>query len=125
MRVGKREAGCGDTRGKPGIVQIAAGIGNDVRPGQIDGVVEVGHGAAIPHRCRVAVRPEMIDRSVDGVSDAACSEFGAQAYFVGLDSVFARVLRASYRRSAGRRVGKGCVSTCRSRWAALHYKKKE
>src|SRR3546814_20294556 len=26
-------------------------------------------------------------------------------------------------RSEGRRVGKGCVSTCRSRWAPDHYKK--
>src|SRR3546814_11748203 len=72
----------------------------DVRPGQVGGGVEVGHGAAIPHRCRVAGRPEIIDRSVDGVSDAACSEFGAQTYFAGLDCVFARELRASYRRVA-------------------------
>src|SRR3546814_14916898 len=28
------------------------------------------------------------------------------------------------RRSEERRVGKECVSTCRSRWAAYHYKKK-
>src|SRR3546814_16764117 len=27
-------------------------------------------------------------------------------------------------RSAERRVGKGCVSTCRSRWSPYHYKKK-
>src|SRR3546814_14326887 len=27
-------------------------------------------------------------------------------------------------RSEGRRVGKECVSTCRSRWAPEHYKKK-
>src|SRR3546814_19111497 len=28
-------------------------------------------------------------------------------------------------RSEERRVGKECVSTCRSRWATLHYKKKK
>src|SRR3546814_21119120 len=28
-------------------------------------------------------------------------------------------------RSEERRVGKECVSTCRSRWSALHYKKKQ
>src|SRR3546814_14561574 len=28
------------------------------------------------------------------------------------------------RRSEERRVGKECVSTCRSRWSAYHYKKK-
>src|SRR3546814_21077142 len=33
-------------------------------------------------------------------SDAACSEFGAQTYFAGLDCGFARELRASYRRVA-------------------------
>src|SRR3546814_11497991 len=29
------------------------------------------------------------------------------------------------RRSEGRRVGKECVSTCRSRWSPYHYTKKE
>src|SRR3546814_21061384 len=29
-----------------------------------------------------------------------------------------------YRRSEERRVGKECVSTCRSRWSPYHYKKK-
>src|SRR3546814_15911199 len=29
------------------------------------------------------------------------------------------------RRSEARRVGKECVSTCRSRWSPYHYKKKE
>src|SRR3546814_11399410 len=31
---------------------------------------------------------------------------------------------ATYRRSEERRVGKACVSTCRSRWSPYHYKKK-
>src|SRR3546814_18386423 len=30
-----------------------------------------------------------------------------------------------YRRSEERRVGKECVSTCRSRWSPYHYKKKK
>src|SRR3546814_20134692 len=30
----------------------------------------------------------------------------------------------AYVRSEERRVGKECVSTCRSRWSAYHYKKK-
>src|SRR3546814_18256377 len=37
---------------------------------------------------------------------------GLNNVFVGLD------------RSEGRRVGKGCVSTCRSRWSPYHEKKK-
>src|SRR3546814_15299863 len=32
--------------------------------------------------------------------------------------------RAMYKRSEERRVGKECVSTCRSRWSAYHKKKK-
>src|SRR3546814_15124942 len=32
---------------------------------------------------------------------------------------------ASGRRSEERRVGKECVSTCRSRWSPYHYKKKK
>src|SRR3546814_12589245 len=32
--------------------------------------------------------------------------------------------RTSYSRSEERRVGKECVSTCRSRWSPYHYKKK-
>src|SRR3546814_17661577 len=30
-----------------------------------------------------------------------------------------------YQRSEERRVGEGCVSTCRSRWSPVHYKKKK
>src|SRR3546814_13438836 len=33
--------------------------------------------------------------------------------------------RAAFSRSEERRVGKGCVSTCRSRWWRSHKKKKE
>src|SRR3546814_20283420 len=33
--------------------------------------------------------------------------------------------RAAERRSEERRVGKGCVSTCRSRWSPVHLKKKK
>src|SRR3546814_64701 len=34
-------------------------------------------------------------------------------------------LPCGLRRSEERRVGKECVSTCRSRWSPYHYKKKE
>src|SRR3546814_10366421 len=37
----------------------------------------------------------------------------------------AKCLRAGSRRSEERRVGKECVSTCRSRWSPYHKKKKE
>src|SRR3546814_13848788 len=35
-----------------------------------------------------------------------------------------RRVPARHHRSAERRVGKECVSTCRSRWSPYHYKKK-
>src|SRR3546814_16577924 len=38
---------------------------------------------------------------------------------------FERVWRATAERSEGRRVGKECVSTWRSRWATYHSKKKK
>src|SRR3546814_18638335 len=41
-----------------------------------------------------------------------------------LDCVIGFHLEAPARRSEERRVGKACVSTCRSRWSPYHYKKK-
>src|SRR3546814_18216047 len=35
------------------------------------------------------------------------------------------IFMANLRRSEERRVGKECVSTCRSRWSPYHYKKKK
>src|SRR3546814_12479832 len=35
------------------------------------------------------------------------------------------LLRIKNKRSEERRVGKECVSTCRSRWSPYHYKKKQ
>src|SRR3546814_19155224 len=37
----------------------------------------------------------------------------------------ARAAQARGQRSEERRVGKACVSTCRSRWSPYHYKKKQ
>src|SRR3546814_21118435 len=56
--------------------------------------------------------------SKDGILEAAYASGGAGvgAYLVG---VFAALLT----RSEERRVGKECVSTCRSRWSPYHSKK--
>src|SRR3546814_19970043 len=56
---------------------------------------------------------------------------GAQTELAGLFTADARVHRdnqyeinhAAPHRSEERRVGKECVSTCRSRWSPYHYKK--
>src|SRR3546814_19969973 len=39
---------------------------------------------------------------------------------VGLTNGYQRSLKLALRRSAERRVGKECVSTCRSRWSPYH-----
>src|SRR3546814_14535351 len=41
-----------------------------------------------------------------------------------METVQGRVYLADVQRSEERRVGKECVSTCRSRWSEYHYKKK-
>src|SRR3546814_14578129 len=42
---------------------------------------------------------------------------------LGRSGLYALELPALRPRSAERRVGKGCVGTCRSRWSPCHYKK--
>src|SRR3546814_13158375 len=44
------------------------------------------------------------------------------SYFEGIDELWLEG-RPIFDRSEERRVGKECVSTCRSRWAPYHYKK--
>src|SRR3546814_11822797 len=50
-------------------------------------------------------------------ADRACNAISAQAIAPARDKLVIR--------SDERRVGKECVSTCRSRWSAYHSKKKE
>src|SRR3546814_19630964 len=42
----------------------------------------------------------------------------------GASAAALNIERAVFSRSEERRVGKECVSTCRSRWSPYHYKKK-
>src|SRR3546814_11678413 len=61
------------------------------------------------------------------VSQIACLAVGKLPYpheIEPVDSVLLRLLLGSAR-SEERRVGEGCVSTCRSRWLPYHYKKKK
>src|SRR3546814_15117279 len=50
---------------------------------------------------------------------------GPAAFVITADDMasFATAVRKKLLRSEERRVGKECVSTCRSRWAPDHYKK--
>src|SRR3546814_18584224 len=59
---------------------------------------------------------------------AVLQDFGVGNYLVQEKSLERRKLETAYSvafRSAERRVGKECVSTCRSRWTQYHSKKKQ
>src|SRR3546814_16295369 len=56
-----------------------------------------------------------------GRQEAAIGVFGVDAV-LDRPAIDADVV-LRHRRSEERRVGKGCVSTCRSRWSPYHYKK--
>src|SRR3546814_11673020 len=58
---------------------------------------------------------------VDGVAAGA---FRRRAPFTDARLEIEGTSRAGGARSEERRVGKECVSTCRSRWSPYHYKKK-
>src|SRR3546814_20653395 len=60
---------------------------------------------------------------IHGHADWACSALGHQPSATGIDHPTAPLFRLQSPRSEERRVGKECVSTCRSRWWPYHYKK--
>src|SRR3546814_19084298 len=72
------------------------------------------------------VRPAGADEAQDRIQhaladrDAAHCPLRFQQVGRGQDPLGARLVEAS---TAERRVGKECVSTCRSRWSPYHYKK--
>src|SRR3546814_12755711 len=59
------------------------------------------------HRCAARIAHRAADRCQPGMADRNRAQAGAPG------------------RSEERRVGKECVSTCRSRWSPYHYKKKQ
>src|SRR3546814_16654116 len=82
--------------------------------------------------CALPIYPNMISRAVgvivlvDAVTyendNPDCARYHVRID-LGLKQVFA-VRERKDRRSEERRVGKECVSTCRSRWSLYHSKKK-
>src|SRR3546814_13199538 len=76
-----------------------------------------------------AIMMHQVARSSGAMS--ACSAihiniFGPHPIVVfGADEQKARWVPDLVQRSEARRVGKGCVSTCRSRWSPYHKKKKK
>src|SRR3546814_17001374 len=62
--------------------------------------------------------------SAEVVTDRPAHDAEARAERLGHDTILGEIDRARRRlRSEERRVGKECVSMCRSRWATYHYKK--
>src|SRR3546814_7874738 len=85
--------------------------------GQQDVAVQCRNGAEavleiLQHRCVAVVRAEVEIRGRN------------RSQAVGVDHVGAATALARLPSSEERRVGKECVSTCRSRWSPLHTKKK-
>src|SRR3546814_18773371 len=62
--------------------------------------------------------------SVDAALRAAEEDGAGELCVIGGAQVYALTLPLATR-SEERRVGKECVSTCRSRWSPYHYKKKK
>src|SRR3546814_1172626 len=61
--------------------------------------------------------------ALSSLKASASSAAGAKKLVRSVASTTPR-MRRRMRRSEERRVGKECVSTCRSRWSPYHYKKK-
>src|SRR3546814_14677867 len=103
--------------------------------GQLDGKIAIVTGASrgmgASHARRFIAEGAQVlltDMRAD-VGDALAAELGNRAAFAEHDVTNAGdwkriVAIAEDRRSEERRVGKECVSTCRSRWAPSHYKNK-
>src|SRR3546814_14504340 len=95
--------------------------------------IPVGGDIAAHHAERLAQRAlDNVDavRRLVAVGDAAAAR-AVHADGMNLVAIGERVVffgqiadRVDRRRSEERRVGKECVSTCRSRWSPYHYKKK-
>src|SRR3546814_19872866 len=64
------------------------------------------------------------DRLFQIGGDLGAHRLGPAPRVFALGKGFTRLLESRQARSEERRVGKECVSTCRSRWAPSHYKKK-
>src|SRR3546814_19631489 len=89
---------CGDVVGRPGRDAVAAHLPGLRQRLSLDFVVVNGENAA----------------SGFGITDKICR----QLFEAGADVITGG-------RSEERRVGKECVSTCRSRWSPYHSKKKK
>src|SRR3546814_16847455 len=93
---------------RPGGAALVAPTGVQVPPGIAFRQVNLHLRTRFKRRCNQQGRPQQI-LGIPGLSD----RIGGKRQSHGA------------LRSAERRVGKECVSTCRSRWAPYHEKKKE
>src|SRR3546814_14196735 len=77
--------------------------------------------------CSGAVIAMIVNWSWDGKPDVSMAANGLLAGLVAITAPVGTVttpVSILIGRSEERRVGKECVSTCRSRWSSYHYKKK-
>src|SRR3546814_11174149 len=102
------------TRLPAGTVLMPAAVTDQVVPGE--GLTMVGITVGYPHLPSEAILPGDMIRVVDTPRE------GDDPPVTGPINPKAQVYSTTTR-SEERRVGKECVSTCRSRWSPFHYKK--
>src|SRR3546814_13029305 len=79
--------------------------------------------AQLYRRLNVTDGPALTDSVLDGIVTSIVIEeeqIGPRRYVARLGVQFDRVRAGQILRSEERRVGKECVSTCRSRWSPYH-----
>src|SRR3546814_14063026 len=95
---------------------------SDVCSSDLIQLVITEHRVTAPHRRSCSDQPIQIVISHDTRSDVTGQQVHYAAYVRIL--VIQVFIIENTSRSEERRVGKECVSTCRSRWSPYHYKKK-
>src|SRR3546814_12550521 len=104
---------------------LALGLANDLRQPRLGGIVAILDQQLLAALDRVAalVGIEQLPVAFALDHEVGIHAFGGQVH-PGV-AEFAVLRNAEAARSEERRVGKECVSTCRSRWSPYHIKKKK
>src|SRR3546814_14484070 len=100
---------------------------SDVCSSDLMDIIVVSHQRGRTWRMRLDVRHVLGWLPFALIAILLLSSSYAVGYWTrgGSSVVPPRLVAKWAKRSAERRVGKECVSTCRSRWSPYHYKKKE
>src|SRR3546814_16299925 len=87
------------------------------------GAPDFSHDTSLPVRAGVGLKPEHFQQILDTLPDLGFFEVHAENYLVeggAFHNYLSRIREHYALRSEESRVGKECVSTCRSRWSPNH-----